>query len=198
MRTKTVLSSLVLAAVTATTLSTASWAAGECQDMGPRAMMNFDAMDADADGKITDEEVAAFRKSRVTGLDANGDGKLSAEELVAQKMQHMQARAEADVARMIAARDVDGDGLLSVEEMAAPQMPARMLSHLDADKDGAVSKQEYEAAQAEMGNHRGGAHMMGNHGSGDGAPGEDGCRAGRGHDHDHGGQGWFRRMMPGN
>lgn len=117
---------------------------------GPLAMIDFDAIDADKDGKITKEELAAHRAARVTAADADKDGKLSAEELAAMSLVQMQARAQERATRMIAAMDADGDKMLSAAELVAGHNPMPMLDRLDADGDGAVSKEELEAARARM------------------------------------------------
>ena len=85
-----------------------------------RAQMVFDQLDANHDGAITQDEVAAFTKmmgdnprivSRVTSMfteaDANHDGKLTAAE----------AKARADAA--FDAADTNHDGVLSPEERLA-------------------------------------------------------------------------------
>ena len=94
---------LTMAALIAATLSTAVIAqtaapmgqgmgAGMGQGMGagPMPLANFDEMDADKDGKVTQEEVTAFLTARATEADADKDGKISVEELVA-----MREKAEA-------------------------------------------------------------------------------------------------------
>lgn len=118
---------------------------------GPRGHMeflDFDKIDANADGKITQDEIAAFRKARVDAADADKDGFLSAEELAAMHLAAMTERANGMAAKMIERHDADGDGKLTAAEMAAPPMPERMFDRLDTDKDGAISKDEAEAAKA--------------------------------------------------
>ena len=85
-----------------------------------RAQMVFDQLDANHDGSITQDEIAAFTKmmgdnprivGRVTNMfteaDANHDGKLTAAE----------AKARADAA--FDAADTNHDGILSPEERQA-------------------------------------------------------------------------------
>lgn len=133
---------------------------------------DFAAIDANSDGKITPEEVEAFKAARLAEIDTNADGKLSAEELIAGREKaeaaHKTARAEA----MVKQFDKDGDGLLSAAEMPAGPGADKMFAHLDTDSDGAISQAEMDAAKAQMQDHRGG-HQGGKHG-------------GRG---DHGGRG---------
>lgn len=138
---------------------------------GPGAMMDFDALDADKDGKVTAEELAAHRKARIDGLDANADGRIDAAELVAMQMREAEARAKDRAERMIEMMDADGDGALGAAELLAMPMPgAQMLERLDADGDGAISKAEFDAAMQRM-----------EHG-----PGPRGERGERGHGPKHG------------
>lgn len=147
--------------------------------MGPRdggPMFDFDAMDADKDGKVTLAEIEAFRAARFTAADTNKDGSLSAEELLAM---HEAARAERQLARsaeMIAQFDKNADGLLSADEMPQPDQGQGMFDRVDTDKDGAISKAEADAAKAQMRDGRG-------EGRGEGH--------GRGHGKGHGRGHWF-------
>jgi Ca2+-binding EF-hand superfamily protein len=126
---------------------------------GPGAMMleQFDAIDADKDGKITQDEIAAFRAAEFTAADTNADGALSAEELQAHMLNEMLARHSA---RMIDNLDDDGNGSLSVEEMGEGPISAR-FARIDTDNDGAISKAEAEAVVERMGKRREGRRHMG-------------------------------------
>lgn len=158
---RTILGTAALATVLAATLTTAALAErggpgrmGGDMGQGGFALNQFDAVDADKDGKITPAELDAFRAARVTALDANGDGKISVDELKAQQMARLEERATEMATRMIERMDSDGDGLLTAAEMAVPapsgQMSARMLDRLDTDSDGAVSRAELEAGQKRL------------------------------------------------
>lgn len=123
--------------------------------MGPR--IDFDAVDANKDGKITPAEIAANRAARFTAADTNGDGKLDRAELAAESQKMMADRMAARALDML---DADRDGALSAEEMAAgPGFGAQMFTRIDADKDGAVTRAELDAMQNDM---RG--SMRGEHG----------------------------------
>ncbi|MEQ9695791.1 EF-hand domain-containing protein [Shimia sp. SDUM112013] len=119
---------------------------------GPAMMMNFDEIDANKDGKITQDEMDAFAQARFDKADTNGDGLLSTDEMQAQVEEMMKQRAKDRSAMMMARKDANGDGQLSFEEMSAKRddKRARMIEKMDADKDGAVSKEEFEAAKAKM------------------------------------------------
>lgn len=161
---RTLLGTAALATALAATLSTAALAdrggpgrMGDMMGEGPGgfALMQFDAIDADKDGKITAAELDAHRAAQVTALDANGDGKIGVDELKARQMAAMEQRATDRATRMMERMDSDGDGFLSAAELATPAAPARMFDRLDTDGDGAVSRAEAEAAQARMAERRG-------------------------------------------
>ncbi|SLN56855.1 EF hand [Pseudoruegeria aquimaris] len=122
--------------------------------------MTFEQLDANGDGKITAEDLAAAKAARFAEADTNGDGALSAEELQAQA----DARRADRVEKMIERMDANGDGVLSMEEMEAGRgdrgdrgdRGGRMISRMDTDGDGAVSAEEFEAAKAKMAERRGG------------------------------------------
>ncbi|WP_376871417.1 EF-hand domain-containing protein [Albirhodobacter sp. R86504] len=94
---------------------------GKRGEMRPK--FDFAAVDADGDGKITQEEFAAHRASmqaeRIAQLDADKDGKITVEELVAHQDKMATERAQKRAEAMVAAMDADGDGVLTTEEMAA-------------------------------------------------------------------------------
>ncbi len=147
------LAAVALAAVTVAALSTSAWAdRGDRAGMG-RGMgfeMNFDAMDADKDGKLTEAEIDTYRKAEAAKADADGDGKMSAAELAAAHIARATTEANTRAAEMIASLDSDGDGLLSAAEMTNRPLPARLFDRIDADSDGAVTKAEIEAVRDRM------------------------------------------------
>lgn len=115
------------------------------------ALFDFARLDANADGKVTMEEITAARDAEAKALDANGDGKIDAAELLAYRTADLEERIKAE----IAALDTDGDGALSAAELAAhrivrmsPVLPQAMFDRIDTDKDGAISQAEFDAAKA--------------------------------------------------
>jgi hypothetical protein len=70
------------------------------------------AADTDHDGKVSDEERAAFRKQRIermhTEIDAVKDGKVTAAELASSRFKNLDP----------ATVDTDKDGVISVDELA--------------------------------------------------------------------------------
>ncbi|WP_128514186.1 EF-hand domain-containing protein [Tabrizicola thermarum] len=125
---------------------------------GAMLMDRFDEIDADKNGKITQEELAAHRAAEFAAADTNGDGALSAEELQAKMLAEMLARHSA---RMIENMDNDGNGSLSADEMGKGPM-AENFARIDTDNDGAISKDEAKAAAEKVGKRKEGRrHMMG-------------------------------------
>lgn len=131
--------------------------------------LDFGGLDADGDGRITREEIAAARRAAIAGLDANGDGVLTAEEILAFRMAREQARVEAEVRDLMTARDLNGDGRLGADELMAglagpmgrgfgapglaglpPGAAERVFARVDRDGDGAITRAEAEAARERM------------------------------------------------
>lgn len=170
------LSMLALVAVSGVMLSTAAMAQGMGDGpmgdgpMGRGAMagLDFGAVDADKDGKITTAEMDAFRAARVTEMDTDKDGKLSTAELSAMHMARMQERVDQMATRMMERHDADGDGMLTAAEFATPAAPERMFEMADADGDGALTEAEIEAARSKMAEMRDGRGKGGKHGRGEG------------------------------
>jgi Ca2+-binding EF-hand superfamily protein len=109
----------------------------------------LERLDANDDGALQEEEIAAGRPSRpgrggrenVREFDADGDGSITSAELEA----GLTARQD----EMLETVDTNGDGSLSAEELeAASDRLAEHLLRLDTDEDGAVSSAELAAAVA--------------------------------------------------
>lgn len=159
MKRKATLTALTLAAVMVAGVSTAINAQGMGGrsggpggfGMGPK--IDFAAIDANGDGKITPDEMKAWQAKQVDGLDANNDGYLTEDEIVNFRTKQAEARIKARVAAMFAKRDLNGDGKLSAAEMmSAPRdmIAQRMFRMADRNKDGAVSQAEFDAAKARV------------------------------------------------
>lgn len=144
---------LALSAVTGAALSTAALAGpgrmGGGEEMGMGPMLDFAAVDADKDGKITEAELTAWRAAQAVEIDTDKDGKLSATELAAGRLAEMQARATEMADRMVERLDTDGDKLLTASELAARPGPAMLFDRADADGDGAVTQAELDALRDE-------------------------------------------------
>lgn len=177
------LSTLTLAALVAASLSTAAFAANGPMDgaMGPMPVLNFDAIDADKDGKITADELAAFKATRLAAADTDKDGKISVAEMQAMQDAMMAERKALRAQSMLDRMDANADGSVTVEEMAAGGPDGGMfIDRADTDGDGAVSKAEADALKAEMGERM----AEGGHGRGHGKHGGHGGHGG-------GFMGWF-------
>src|SRR5262249_7851899 len=85
----------------------------------------------------TFEEFTAVLKSRIGTADANGDGKMTVEEIAAE-IERM--RAERMAQRIVDRFDTDGDGMLTAAEIEARQK--KMFALLDRNDDGKVEKDE--------------------------------------------------------
>lgn len=143
---------LALSAVLAGSVSTLAQAEG-MDGRGPMPMLNFEAIDADNDGKITTAEFDAFKAAEFAKADTNADGQVSADELAAKHIADMTLRAADMAAKMIERMDANADGQLSADEMAQGPRAPTMFERADADGDGAISKAEADAMQEKMGHH---------------------------------------------
>ena len=177
MKTKTLISTLVVAALASGALATLPALAKGGQNHEMRGQMDgqdmrpsFAELDADSDGNVTIAEMKAFGAKRFGEQDADGNGVLTAEELSAAMVARAAERATNRVERMIEWRDTNGDGGLSQDELSGDG-GQRMFAHVDADDDGVITTEEFEAASTQMGEHRGdrkGGHRFGRHSKNDG------------------------------
>ena len=150
---KTALATIALAAVLAVGLG-ADAAMARMGESGSRPALDFDALDTDADGRITRPEMDAWHAGRFARIDADGDGFVTAAELQAHFGTEAHPRAERMVKRMIEKLDKDDDGRISAAELEARPRPARMFDRLDSDGDGAITRAELETAQTRMAERR--------------------------------------------
>ena len=119
-------------------------------------LKHFEEIDANADGKVTKEEMEAHFKARFAKADADGDGKLTADELQAAAAERQAQRMAKRTARMIERHDANDDGALSMDEMPGQNgRGAQMFDKVDADGDGAITKEEMADARGMFGKHRG-------------------------------------------
>ncbi|MBC7479482.1 MAG: EF-hand domain-containing protein [Pseudorhodobacter sp.] len=129
-------------------------------DMGPGhmgpgmdhmgGMPSLEGMDANKDGKVSKEEVTAFRAAQTASVDANKDGKLSVDELAAMHLKAMTDAAKSMAQRMVDRLDTDGDGMLSAAELIGQPMPTNMFDTLDTNKDGFIDQAELDAGRQAM------------------------------------------------
>ena len=113
----------------------------------------FNALDADGDGKVTAQEIArqqtqaqaqqiaAANRQIFANLDANGDGMLSPDEF----LKLAAAPQPVDAAPTMQRLDLDRDGSVSLVEHRTVMLGS--FDALDADKDGIVTPEESQQAQ---------------------------------------------------
>lgn len=156
MKTTTLFSAVTLAAMVAASFSTiANAESGQRGGDRMGQMFVFEDVDANSDGNVTKDEIAAYHAAKVTAMDTDKDGTLSEAELIAaqeQRRAERQSNREAKmVARMMENRDANKDGVLSLDEMApAAGRGDKMFARADADGDGAISKAEADVLKDKM------------------------------------------------
>ena len=136
-------------------------ATGAMAEMGPggedraaRMMEMFGTIDANADGKVTQEELAAYRTATFAAADTNSDGTLSSDELAARELARFTESLPDRTARVLERQDANGDGSLSADEIGEGPLEER-FARIDSDNDGAISTAEAEAAMSRGGEGRG-------------------------------------------
>lgn len=121
--------------------------------MGPqyRTERLLQRFDANGDGTISRDEIAAYRTIRFTAADTDRDGVVSRDEFLAlprtngaamQAMPQRDQRRDQMRARHFTALDRDGNGLISQDEWAAQPMGYGRMATLDGDRDGAITADE--------------------------------------------------------
>ena len=119
--------------------------------------MDFETLDADGNGSITQAEFDAAHAARFAAADADSDGALTSEELIAHISAQRDGGRERRIARMaermIDRFDTDENGSISAEEFAATSRSEHMIERLDEDGNGEISASEAEAAKGKRGKH---------------------------------------------
>lgn len=118
---------------------------------GPR--INFEEVDTNNDGKLTQAELTAHAEMRFDQTDTDKNGMISENELRARIAAHMAERTDRRVQQMMDRHDANSDGQLSQDEMK-PKHAGKMMKRADTDGDGAISKDEFEAMKDKRGKHR--------------------------------------------
>ncbi len=141
-------------AVTAVSPAAAGNHGKEGEWRGKMHQVMFSDLDADSDGRLTQDELASANQVWLSKNDADGDGSLSKEELQAAMMRMVSETAQRMADRMFERQDDNGDGLISVDELDRMKTGSRMFSRLDSDDDGMISESEFNAAGDKRGGGR--------------------------------------------
>jgi len=115
--------------------------------------IDFSALDRNADGLLTPDDMVAFQIRRFAAADTDGDGKLSEVEVRAQMKASSASQVSERATRLIARADTNKDGFLQSDEMnsaTSGRVMERLMSRLDTNRDGAISKLEFEVGQAKL------------------------------------------------
>lgn len=132
---------------------------------GKQHGLNFDAVDANADGYLTLDEMKAEREKLFDARDADNDGVLSAAELKAHRSSRMEKGMRSQ--KIFEHMDTDNNGSISQQELATALEkrqkmrakhagkrggkmggmnrefgPRRFMERMDSDGDGNISKTE--------------------------------------------------------
>jgi Ca2+-binding EF-hand superfamily protein len=96
----------------------------------------FEAVDADGDGGITQDEVNAHLAAQLAAADADADGALSLDEFAPL----FAARVRPRMVDAFQGLDADGSGTVTADELN--DRFGRMVQRLDRDADGALTRQD--------------------------------------------------------
>lgn len=117
-----------------------------------RQARSFEHVDANADGKVSADELGTLARSRLTKLDLNRDGKISREEATQVQAQRRAQRQDKRAERL-RAKDADHNGSWSRSELQ--RMPDAVFAKLDKNADGVLTQAELDAARAARTTQRG-------------------------------------------
>lgn len=120
---------------------------GHRADRAQKMAVHFAEMDANNDGRVTQDEMKAHHKMRAKAADKNGDDKINLKEFKS----HAVKRAEAKFARL----DRNGDGFLTDADRPdhSNKMGDRMFKRMDKNGDGALSLDEMQSMRHHRGHH---------------------------------------------
>lgn len=110
------------------------WGGGPGFGGGPVMGRIFEDADANNDGKLTQEEIDAYRDARFAEFDSDGNGELSLEEFQALHQEITQPMT----VRAFQMHDPDGNAAITKDEFASRTQG--LVSRLDRDGDGALTR----------------------------------------------------------
>ena len=132
--------------LTAFSLACSVFAGAQAPPGGRQQRLVLKALDTDADGKLSAEEIHAAPQTLLT-LDRNGDSQLTSDEL---QPRPENAGANADqLVQQLMQFDKNGDGALTADELPARLQP--MLQRGDANHDGKLTRDEIRAMTGRQG-----------------------------------------------
>lgn len=152
---KTLLTALAAAMVASVAVPAIAAQDGKKRHGGPRIERMMERFDANKDGTVELEEIAAQRTEMFTSVDADNSGTLNAEELAMlgelRKAERQKAREEMRAERKEARKEMraERDGKKG-EGRGFGRRGGPSLERLDADNDGEVSVEEFAAMEAKM------------------------------------------------
>jgi Ca2+-binding EF-hand superfamily protein len=115
------------------------------------ALADFDAIDADGDGRISAAEHGAGAKKMFQAMDQDRDDRVTAAEMSAAQRAISGAGSTSrpmSSEEKIRVVDTNGDGILSAAEHE--NASREMFAKMDADKDGFLSREEWAAGHAAL------------------------------------------------
>jgi len=115
--------------------------------------MRLEALDTNADGAISREEIDAARRERFTEADTDGNSILSEEEFTVAMEARAEERRNRRRGNAFERADSNGDGGLTFDETGTRL--ESMFERVDTDGDGLITEAEMEAAKSAMGRRRG-------------------------------------------
>lgn len=153
MNSKSLLLTLLCAALaTLTSQAKPNEAGREGKGTPPAADQIIERLDTDASGTLSQDEAKGPMAKNFSKIDADANGEITQQELATAHENRGQKAAEAR-GRMQAA-DTDGNGTISIDE--ATEADLRKLvenfDKVDADGDGEISKEEMRAMRKHLAN----------------------------------------------
>ena len=99
--------------------------------------IDFEQVDANGDGTITEAEMLAAAGDRFQDADSDGDGSVSLEEFAAAQEALQEERRQARLERLFGRMDANDDGQLTQDELEASV--AERFDRMDRNDDGELT-----------------------------------------------------------